>query len=199
MIFSVFQKNRVFGYSWSTRKLRFRWIRDLWSRAYRLFWHISRRFQIFALWMIFLVFQKNRVLGYSWSTLLWHRCYYPHRSGDAFSNKLDIYNYVGKLPEKHFSVWLFSHPGDNILFFLKFNEARILEWNLPKRPTMYVCLKIIGHFNLRDTLAIETTRAESSIRNFQKIGSTWKNPLQFRERCKKKHWICEHAHNFLGL
>ena len=26
---------------------------------------------------------KMRVLGYSWSTLLWHRCYYPHRLRDS--------------------------------------------------------------------------------------------------------------------
>ena len=32
-------------------------------RAYRLFWHISRRFWVFAFWMIFLVFQKKLVLG----------------------------------------------------------------------------------------------------------------------------------------
>ena len=30
----------------------------------------------------------------------------------------------------HFSVWLFSNPGDNIPFLLKFYEARILEWNI---------------------------------------------------------------------
>jgi hypothetical protein len=47
-----------------------------------------------------------------------------------FSNNLDIYDYVGKLPEQHFSVWLFSNPGDKILFLLKFNEARISEWNI---------------------------------------------------------------------
>ena len=47
-----------------------------------------------------------------------------------FSNNLDMYDYVGKLPEPHFSVWLFSNPGDKILFFLKFNEARISEWNI---------------------------------------------------------------------
>ena len=35
--------------------------------------------------MIFSFFQKNWVFGYSWSTLLWHRCYYPHRSRDALS------------------------------------------------------------------------------------------------------------------
>jgi hypothetical protein len=39
------------------------------QRAYRLFWHISRSFRVFAFWMIFSNFQKNRVLGYSWSTL----------------------------------------------------------------------------------------------------------------------------------
>ena len=30
-------------------------------------------------------FQENWVFGYSWSTLLWYRCYYPHRSRDALS------------------------------------------------------------------------------------------------------------------
>ena len=52
-----------------------------------------------------------------------------------FSNNLDIYDYVGKLPEQHFSVWLFSNPGDKILCVLKFNEARISEWNILKEDT----------------------------------------------------------------
>ena len=47
-----------------------------------------------------------------------------------FSDNLDIYDYVGKLQEQHFSVWLFANPGDKILFLLKFNEARISEWNI---------------------------------------------------------------------
>ena len=34
------------------------------------------------------------------------------------------------LPEQHFSVWLFLNPGNKILFLLKFNEARISEWNV---------------------------------------------------------------------
>ena len=38
------------------------------QRAYRKFWHISRRFWVFAFCSIFSVFQKNRVFGYSWST-----------------------------------------------------------------------------------------------------------------------------------
>ena len=49
-----------------------------------------------------------------------------------FSNNLDINDYVGKLLEQHFSVWLFSNPGDKILFLLKFNEAMISEWNITK-------------------------------------------------------------------
>ena len=40
-----------------------------------------------------------------------------------FSYNLDIYDYVEKLPEEHFSVWLFSDPRDKILFLLKLNEA----------------------------------------------------------------------------
>ena len=50
-----------------------------------------------------------------------------------FSNNLDIYDIVDKLPEQLFSVWLFSYPGDKILFLLKFNEARISELNIYRR------------------------------------------------------------------
>ena len=32
--------------------------------------------------------------------------------------------------KQHFSLWLFSNTGDNILFMLKFYEARISEWNV---------------------------------------------------------------------
>ena len=41
--------------------------------------------------MIFSVFQKIWVFGYSWSTLLWYRCYYPHRSRDALSPVCGIF------------------------------------------------------------------------------------------------------------
>ena len=44
--------------------------------------------------MIFSVFQKNRVFGYSWPTLLWYRCYYPHRSRDALSPVCGIFCYL---------------------------------------------------------------------------------------------------------
>ena len=55
-----------------------------------------------------------------------------------FSNNIDKYDHVGKMPEQHFSVWLFFNPGDTILFLLKFNEARISEWNIGK-------LTVAGH------------------------------------------------------
>ena len=42
--------------------------------------------------MIFTVFQKNLLFGYSWSTLLWYRCYYPHRSRDALSPVCGIFS-----------------------------------------------------------------------------------------------------------
>ena len=41
--------------------------------------------------MIFSVFQTNLVFGYSVSTLLWYRCYYPHRSRDALSPVCGIF------------------------------------------------------------------------------------------------------------
>ena len=44
----------------------------------------SPRKKSFFLWLI-LPYKTGWVLGYSWSTLLWHRCYYPHRSRDALS------------------------------------------------------------------------------------------------------------------
>ena len=49
--------------------------------------------------MIFSVFQKNWVFGYSWSTLLWYRCYHPHRSRDALSPVCGIF----KVYFKHFA------------------------------------------------------------------------------------------------
>ena len=55
-----------------------------------------------------------------------------------FFNNLDIYDYVGKLPEQQFSVWLFSNPGDNILFLLKIIEARISEWNIYKSVSPFL-------------------------------------------------------------
>ena len=38
--------------------------------------------------------KKKWVFGYSWSTLLWYRCYYPHRSRDALSPVCRIFLYI---------------------------------------------------------------------------------------------------------
>ena len=42
-------------------------------------------------------------------------------------NNLDIYDYVGKFPEQHFSVWLFSNQGDKILLLLKLSQDLKVE------------------------------------------------------------------------
>ena len=39
----------------------------------------------------FFRFSKKLGFGYSWSTLLWYRCYYPHRSRDALSPVFGIF------------------------------------------------------------------------------------------------------------
>ena len=48
-------------------------------------------FEFLRFGWFFSVFQKNLVFGYSWSTLLWYRCYYPHRSRDALSPVCGIF------------------------------------------------------------------------------------------------------------
>ena len=64
--------------------------------------------------MIFSVFQKNRVFGYSWSTLLWYRCYYPHRSRDALSPVCGIF----VRPIGLYEIW--RSAIKNYLYFLMF-------------------------------------------------------------------------------
>ena len=39
----------------------------------------------------FFSFSKKWIFGYSWSTLLWYRCYYPHRLRDALSPVCGIF------------------------------------------------------------------------------------------------------------
>ena len=91
------------------------------------FCHISRLFWVFAFLVIFSVFQKKMVFGYSWSTLLWHRCYYPHRSRDTLSPVCGIFllinwdlsyfrfchNLIKVLSQFEFlslvTIWVWSH------------------------------------------------------------------------------------------
>ena len=43
---------------------------------------------------------------------------------------IDINVYVGKFSKQRLNVWLFSNPGDKILFLLRFYKVRILEWKI---------------------------------------------------------------------
>ena len=71
-----------------------------------------------------------------------------------FSNKyLDIYEYVGKFLEQHFSVGLFSDPGVKIVYLLKFNDARISEWNLRKKKIQKLSMEF-SQFGLLNFVTI---------------------------------------------
>ena len=74
--------------------------------------------------MIFSVFQKKLVWGYSWSTLLWHRCYYPHRSRDALSPVCGIFS--TRESTLRLTGWSLSYTINNlwfnIIFFFTFWE-----------------------------------------------------------------------------
>ena len=56
-------------------------------------------FEFLRFGCFFLFFKKKWVLGYSWSTLLWRRCYYPHRSRDALSPVWGIFLKKDKKPD----------------------------------------------------------------------------------------------------
>ena len=74
--------------------------------------------------MIFSVFQKIWVFGYSWSTLLWYRCYYPHRSRDALSPVCGIFGVT--IPTSHLSETL-SHRTSIVLLAGRASELKFLE------------------------------------------------------------------------
>ena len=77
MIFSVFQKNCVFWYSWSTRKQRFPMDkRPLVEGRITIFGIFLDVFEFLRFRWFFSFFQKYWVLGYCWFILLWYRCYY---------------------------------------------------------------------------------------------------------------------------
>ena len=91
--------------------------------------------------MIFSVFEKIRVLGYSWSTLLWYRCYYPHRSRDALSPVCGIFdskfmqqnwaNVFFYTFSKHTKVKMNTGVVKIILYFSECVKTKIrIEWNI---------------------------------------------------------------------
>ena len=93
--------------------------------------------------MIFSVFQKNRVFGYSGSTLLWHWCYYPHRSRDALSPVCGIFAIafaVGWRP------WPCGHPVATSLTDLSscWSDKNRHVWKTCNWSRVVDCLKTVS-------------------------------------------------------
>ena len=78
------------------------WIRDLWSKGISVILAYLYTFWVFPFWIIFFCFYLFFGFVYSWSTLLWYRCYYPHRSRDSVS---PVYGIFSKLI---FSLYLWT-------------------------------------------------------------------------------------------
>ena len=77
---------------WDMRRLYWD-MRRLYNDMRRLYWDMRWSYMM-------------RVLGYSWSTLLWHRCYYPHRSWDALSPVCGIFlQWMETLPTPGYLQW----------------------------------------------------------------------------------------------
>ena len=62
-----------------------------------------------------------------------------------FSNNLDIYDYVWKLPEQHLSVWFFSNPGDKIYscWNLMKPGSQSGTYHFPNAMAAKICCNII--------------------------------------------------------
>ena len=148
MIFSVFQKNRVFGILGPPRNHASRRIRDLWSKSVSLILEYFSTFLSFCILDDFFHFSKKSGLGYSWSTLLWHRCYYPHRSRDALSPVCGIFffnlrNFFKNLRKSH------KNPPKKTKKSIK-NPTTLENFeNFAKSKKLNECWKVpINHFFL---------------------------------------------------
>ena len=102
---AIFQHNQICQDCWKNNRSAFECMVFLKSRG-----HGQKRWR------------TTGQIGPVFSTRIWtlspglennhtFKCWYV-----IFSNNIDIYDYVGKLSEQHFSVWLFSNPGD--FFFI---------------------------------------------------------------------------------
>ena len=104
--------------------------------------------------------KKNRffLLILPWSTLLWHRCYYPHRSRDALSPVCGIFHRnIGKKSYRAWGVtgvirafgadllaaytwttnhWLLGHPEEGL-----YNSTE--QKTLMSDVCLSVCIKVI--------------------------------------------------------
>ena len=123
-----------------------------------------------------------------------------------FSNNLDIYYYVGKLPNQNFNARLFSNPGDKLLFLLKFDEGRISEWNI---TTLYSFIFLHQNVTLRrwpfsPCFDIESHRLCCTDLGHPKSRMIFKGELLFNSVEQVKlihvHWLCPSSkmHHFLA-
>ena len=114
--------------------------------------------------MIFSVFQKNLVLGYSWSTLLWHRCYYPHRSRDALSPVCKIFSklFNGQLISPAFRIYLSfcqkTHQKAANVTFCQISPVGMVPWCF---------LGVTVHVTVHCTVSLAVIRGRSELNIFQ--------------------------------
>ena len=73
--------------------------------------------------MIFSLFQNILVFGYSWSTLLWYRCYYPHRSRDALSPVCGILKKNKVMFKPHLNMFIGAWGAPNIFFCFSWHNT----------------------------------------------------------------------------
>ena len=106
---AIFQYNHICQDCWKNTRSKFKCVVILQSRGqicpvvFHLFWTLSPGFD-------------NKLTLKCWSGI--------------FSTILTYMNMLENCQKQHFSVWLFFNPGDKTLFCLKFNGARISEWNI---------------------------------------------------------------------
>ena len=99
--------------------------------------------------------------------LIWH-----------FSMDPDIYNEVGKLPNQHFNVWLFSNPGEKILIIVEilWSEDLRVEHNQQNDINMTInnCIVIIviniSHkYQIRKTMKKTWIKCRKYHKNFKSV------------------------------
>ena len=98
-----------------------RWIRYLWSKGVSLILAYLKSFRVFG--DFFCLSKKKCFFVYSWSTLLWHLCYYPHRSRDALSPVCGIFC----MPIKLNNIYICVYIGAFINFLLLVSNRSFFE------------------------------------------------------------------------
>ena len=129
--------------------------------------------------MIFFVGQKNCVLGYSWSTLLWYRCYYPHRSRDALSPLCGIFVVVDGTPNQ-----LLHIAGLNIFVKRLCTKTQLLLG--PALRHWYLCVSVYVFVPHRPSHLVRILSEHSVGWNISRIlVMTYYVKTQFQTRCSR--------------